>query len=610
MKDLLADLRQAFVVVFFALSAFFLYDFLFYLTKPSPLSQAGSLDNLVALAGLFGIVGLFAAVVAALSVLAPRALPRGPAVSRGFVSIIVLFISVSTALLFLENFSYTFLKKVSLQNTDHWGIKIVFAIASIAAGRAWSRFIFRQSSRLGDKAGWAIALLLAFPIAYLFFGGWNGAQSGLSAAQAATIRPNIVILSSDGIDAERMSVYGYSRKTTPFLDSKAGEFAIFDRAFTNNGNTTGSIVSLLTGMRPTTTQVVYPPDILQGLNAFRSLPRLLGPLGYYRSNWAVPHYSDAWDQNVLEAFDQHNDEMITAFLNELVPVADGLTRWIFLAHVREWARVLLDVTFVKEMDNRFAQIKGGGNTLRDSRRLQGVLDDLSRKRPVFINTHFMVTHGPFFLPETRFFSLAKKQASEWNVDFYDDAVRDFDNAVERVYRHLEEIDELDNTILVVTSDHGILYDASKRIPLLIRFPGQDLTGRFVKNVQRIDVAPTILDYMGLETLPWMEGNSLLEIETIPPDRLIVAANIKAKRPDRVAGGWVHDGAQEIGEGHQITAIYCDAAFVFVPPRQLVSASDVPGPNGGCHADLKADAELVTGLLERLLSTQPTLSEIR
>ncbi|HSQ17937.1 MAG TPA: sulfatase/phosphatase domain-containing protein, partial [Anaerolineales bacterium] len=68
---------------------------------------------------------------------------------------------------------------------------------------------------------------------------------------------------------------------------------------------------------------------------------------------------------------------------------------------------------------------------------------------------------------------------------------------------------LENTLLVVGSDHATQSDQRQRIPLLIRFPGGEITGRIEANVQGIDIAPTILDYLELPQPDWMSGQSLL-----------------------------------------------------------------------------------------------------
>ncbi len=118
--------------------------------------------------------------------------------------------------------------------------------------------------------------------------------------------PNILILSSDGVWAEHMSVYGYGRPTTPFIDSVKDEFLIAENHFANSSDTGGSVISLLTGKLPTTTRVIYPPDVLRGSDSYQHLPGLLKKLGYYNADISMRHYADPYDLNMRDGFAEAN----------------------------------------------------------------------------------------------------------------------------------------------------------------------------------------------------------------------------------------------------------------------------------------------------------------
>ena len=103
------------------------------------------------------------------------------------------------------------------------------------------------------------------------------------------------------------------------------------------------------------------------------------------------------------------------------------------------------------------------------------------------------------------------------ADYYFEVQR-FDSDVARAIKLLEERGELDNTIIVVTGDHGMpfprcksnVYDSGARVPLAMRWgdkvkPGQVLDG-FVSTT---DLAPTFLQAAGVEIPPAMTGRSLL-----------------------------------------------------------------------------------------------------
>jgi membrane-anchored protein YejM (alkaline phosphatase superfamily) len=140
----------------------------------------------------------------------------------------------------------------------------------------------------------------------------------------------------------------------------------------------------------------------------------------------------------------------------------------------------------------------------------------------------MGTHGWKFKPRRRLFSAGKAQRKAWMTDFYDDAVVDFDRSLEEVVGFLRRRGLLDRTIVVLYSDHGLRFTTADRLPLLFRFPGGAHAGRVPENVQNLDIAPTLLDALGVEAPPWMGGASLLR-GPLDPCRWIVSAKYDQKR---------------------------------------------------------------------------------
>ena len=104
-------------------------------------------------------------------------------------------------------------------------------------------------------------------------------------------------------------------------------------------------------------------------------------------------------------------------------------------------------------------------------------------------------------------------------DFYDDSILQFDGYVAEMFRRLEQVGKLDSSIIVIKTDHAQGAQSARtvtRLPLLIFFPNHDPKGRVKSNVQLLDLAPTLLDYLGIDKPDWMEGESVLREE---PDRL-------------------------------------------------------------------------------------------
>lgn len=134
-------------------------------------------------------------------------------------------------------------------------------------------------------------------------------------------------------------------------------------------------------------------------------------------------------------------------------------------------------------------------------------------------------------------------------------IEHFDTMVARSLALLEEAGQLDNTIIVVTSDHGMpfprakasLYDAGSRVPLAIRWPGGiTKPGRDVDAfVNLSDLAPTFLEAAGLEPPEMMSARSLMGIFEGKADADRDAAFIAMER---------HDGCRKGGKGYPCRAI--------------------------------------------------------
>ncbi len=106
-------------------------------------------------------------------------------------------------------------------------------------------------------------------------------------------------------------------------------------------------------------------------------------------------------------------------------------------------------------------------------------------------------------------------------------LRSVDEGLGRILDHLEEEGILDRTVVVFTSDNGLLfgehgglgdkrkaYDPSMRVPLLVRYPARFPAGKRAQAMAlNIDVAPTVLELAGVEIPASMQGRSLVPLAT-------------------------------------------------------------------------------------------------
>ena len=577
----------------------FLYQLVIEATRPSPLSPLSGEALLETM--LTG--GQLALAVAALLALFALCLSLFLSFLRSETGRILHYVVLGLCIVLLaigllpaiENFLYTVVGS-SLKTSEDMGSKILVAGVALFLALAFARPLVALAGVLSRSNILNAAMLLAAVAALAVTMPDINSQAMSSLHAGNSPRYNVLIVSSDGIDADRMSVYGYQRPTTPFLDKVASEFLLYKNAFTNNANTTGSITALFTGRSPITTHVVYPPDILVGEDTIMHMPGILGAYGYYRSNWAVPHFADASSQNMMDAFESNVGVSGGMDISSWLPIKSaGVGGWLARRTVSDIQTLALDVLNIQEAANPFDQITGGENTLSDQQRLEGVLADIQSEKPFFTHVHFMDTHGPLFSPANPLFSAGMKQRTDFQPEFLDDVVRDFDGRVAQIYAALEQAGKLDNTILVVTTDHPMLYNSILRIPLLIRLPGMSATGEVAENVQRLDLAPTILSLLKIPVPAWMEGQNLLQ--DIPPDRMIVTTKARAPRFGE-EGQWVHPGSRPFGPHHLITVLYCDRYFVFELPLKLSRSGKIKGTTSPCAAG--NDSTVVDALGQRLL----------
>ena len=124
----------------------------------------------------------------------------------------------------------------------------------------------------------------------------------------------------------------------------------------------------------------------------------------------------------------------------------------------------------------------------------GMVESLFKtvNQPLFIHAHLMGTHSPNSLDEL------------------DSNTTIFDQYMQKLVGDLKQMGKLDQTVIIVYTDHGYGDVSNVRIPLMIRFPNEQHAGEILHNTQNLDIAPTILDYLGMQPPAWMEGTSLLE----------------------------------------------------------------------------------------------------
>lgn len=506
------------------LMAFFyvFMEWVFFITKPSFMDVL-SLETKLSLPLMTGLAASLPLLLALALIFVLDLLirPRWPALRRHLYALPAGLVSACLVLILLDNFTYTLFRFgiVTVPDAGRAAYGLLFAF--MVAG-----FTRYAAGPGGAPRRWKNVTALILSLAALLLTGlfWQPVSLTASAGRAVR-RPNIILLSTDGLNAANMSVYGYERDTTPFIRQLAAGSLVAMNHFTNAAHSTGSDVSLLTGKLPLVTRVLYPPDTLQGIDSYQHLPGILRRNGYRTVSLGVPYFVDMNTVNFQEAFDAVNCQATPPNPLEERLARFGLSNTAYLLDTLQGriADRIRHIYFIEDMTNPIELVEQPGDAgLDDQLRLECLRGDLEQARetgqPLFAHVHLMGTHGPEFVLENQVFSEGEQEEG-WDIDFYDDTVLEYDAKVRQVVETLQELGLYDNTILVLSSDHGWRWTISNRLPLIIRFPGGANAGEISESTQNLDIAPTLLDYLGLPKPKWMGGDSLLR--PVDPDRLIL-----------------------------------------------------------------------------------------
>jgi arylsulfatase A-like enzyme len=526
------------LVVTTILTAFFYaaMEWIFFVTKPSALSLLSLFEKVRILFVTGGTIALATLLVLFL-LLIPSLFTRDKAQQRlvYLACLAPAFTASVTALILFDNFTYTVFKFGIVTATGNWRIPYLIGFLLFLA---WmTHRIHVRSYRRKKPATLPTFGLLAVSIIAILTVTRPASQKTSNFGESATTAqkyPNIIILGGDGLSAAYLSVYGYSKETTPFLETLATESLVAENAFVNSSSTTGSTTSMLTGKYPMDVQVFRYPDTLMGEDSFEHLPAILKAHGYQTVEIGVSDYVDAGKLNLLNGFEIVNGRSMehpaAGILRKFLGNSPS-TQFIITIFGRAEER-LLHIFFIRDMRNPIKEVHEPSARMTDEQRVQQIKELLDQAdRPLFIFAHFMDTHGPHFSSSQHVFSTGETD-EEWDRELYQDAILSFDGNVEQIYGHLEATGRLENTILVVYTDHGFMYAVNKRIPIIIRFPKQAHAGSRTNNLQVIDVPVTLLDYLGLEKPAWMSGATFLNSEVSPTREIIsvIAGSPKKIKP--------------------------------------------------------------------------------
>jgi len=359
-------------------------------------------------------------------------------------------------------------------------------------------------------------------------------------------RPDIVFLVLDTQRRDRLSCYGYSRPTSPHIDAFAEEGTLFHHAIAPAQWTVPSHASMFTGLYPSAHGVLQSYSVLP--SEIPTLAERLSAGGYYtagfcnnplvgvinnglrRGFYSFLNYSGLLRSHPNQAgipsglWDRYRQFFKRMLAGALGSVQDSFAR----------SELLLALSFTPLMVPLWqTALSFKGNTaksLQDAAQLLTRRKGVDADQPIFSFINLMGTHMPYHAPRNyveRFAphvirdQAAQRYLRQFNGDvygwlaplasglemnqkhtldgMYDAEVAYQDEQLGLFFRHLKESGRLDNTLVIICSDHGehlgekqfighsiTLYNELVSVPLIVRDP----LGNFSQGSERWDVVST------------------------------------------------------------------------------------------------------------------------
>ena len=447
-----------------------------------------------------------------------------PGRRRWIAAILPSLVALLFALIAVRNFARTLFGRgiVDIGDETRWRFLV-------AAFIVWVFLLWREAGRLAAPAARGplvtAAALIGLSIVSLPFVLIGRQPPAPPTARRLASRPayNVLLVGIDGISATRMSLYGATRKTTVNIERMASHAVVFENAFSNVGITCGSLISLLTGKRATETHVYQAPVHLDGALAVEHLPGILRSAGYSTAQIGLRMYGDAGDWNMTGAFDLVNGRRLTSTLRQARSSTwDRVDRFGHEVVDHAYERVL-HLLGIRPMEDTYRLVTGEAvsEAFADRTRMRLAEDFIaSRREPWFLHMHLLDTHccdwgyAPYVFAKHTAFRDAK-----WRADRGDDGLLQVDRYAGSLIEFLRSTGQLDRTIVIIYSDHSLGWTTVERVPLIIAVPHK-AAARVRANVELIDVAPTILDELGIARPAWMKGRPLLRGESLARDHAI------------------------------------------------------------------------------------------
>jgi len=309
-----------------------------------------------------------------------------------------------------------------------------------------------------------------------------------------TKNPNIIIILLESVPAKHMTFNGYERNVTPNIDKFANQNIVFNNAYSSASHTSQAQPVLLSSRYALVNKI--------GNDFKKDYPKtfmwdILKNNGYNTSLFS------AADLNTFNLIEYLNQKNLDIFWHS---ITDGKFDYIFTNEKKDY-------------DERVV-----------NKAIEWI-DSLNNSDPFFTYINFQANHYPFIYPnESSLFKPEKDKSvftnylyvaeEDWEptINRYDNALHYTDKQIGILLDYLDERGLLNNTIIILTSDHGEslnerpqgimhgfgVYEEEIKVPLIFSIPGEKHK-EIDEKVRLIDVIPTILNISGFSLSDNFQG---------------------------------------------------------------------------------------------------------
>jgi arylsulfatase A-like enzyme len=372
------------------------------------------------------------------------------------------------------------------------------------------------------------AVARRFWVAAVLCNGLVAALGSIKAEAADDKRPNVLLVIADDWSFGHAGAYGCPWIRTPAFDRIAREGVLFSHAFTNNPKCSPSRASLLTGRN---TWQLEEAMCHNGIFPAKwpVYPDLLEKAGY-----KVGHTGKGWGPGDWKAGGFKRNPAGPAYQDsKLKPPLEGLSSTDYATNFRTFLRE-------RKLGQPFCFWMGGQEPHRP-------YDTGAGRRA---GRDLASVPLPAYYPQS---NVIANDLLDYAVE-----VEWFDSCLGKVIEHLERIGELDDTLILVTSDHGMpfprvkgqIYEAGFHLPMALRWGRRVKPGRVISDfINTSDLAPTFLEATGLKAPVTMSGQSFLA--AVLSDK---SGQVDTARNRMVVGKERHDLGRPHDQGYPVRGL--------------------------------------------------------